>query len=260
MKSTALIGHTGFVGGNLLARGEFSHLFNSSNFRQMRGQSFDEVWCAGVSAVKWWANKNPREDKAAIDALLEVLGTVTAGHMVLLSTVDVFASPIEVYEDSPTPVDGLHAYGAHRLAVEDFVRQRFASHTIVRLPGLFGDGLKKNIIYDLLHDNQLENIDSRSVFQFYGLDSLWRDINRARAARLPLVHFATEPVSVAEVARHGFGRQFARALDAPPVRYDMRTRHAQALGGVAPYMQRADEVLGGVKAFVERWRVGGAGR
>ena len=55
----ALIGFTGFVGGTLFAGGGYTHGFNTRNFREMAGQQFDEIVCAGIPAVKWLANKEP---------------------------------------------------------------------------------------------------------------------------------------------------------------------------------------------------------
>lgn len=52
-----LIGYTGFVGGNLVAKRQFDVLINSKNFESMRGAHYDRVVCAGISAVKWQANK-----------------------------------------------------------------------------------------------------------------------------------------------------------------------------------------------------------
>ena len=50
---TALIGNTGFVGGNLLRQQPFDALFNSKNIDDIAGRSFDLVVCAGVRAEKW---------------------------------------------------------------------------------------------------------------------------------------------------------------------------------------------------------------
>ena len=68
--SQALIGHTGFVGANLLRQGAFDATFNSSSIEAIRGRDFDRVVCAGVTAVKWWANQNPEEDRSRILGLI----------------------------------------------------------------------------------------------------------------------------------------------------------------------------------------------
>jgi hypothetical protein len=51
--SSALIGHTGFVGSNLADQCNYSDCFNSKNISEMRGRSFDLVVCAGIQAKKW---------------------------------------------------------------------------------------------------------------------------------------------------------------------------------------------------------------
>jgi nucleoside-diphosphate-sugar epimerase len=246
----ALIGHTGFVGGNLRRQQSFDALFNSQNIGALRGHRFDEIWCAGVSATKWWANQHPADDWARIELLLDALRDTQAGRLVLISTVDVFPRPLEVDERTPAQTDGLHAYGLHRLRVEAFVRRQFPRHLVVRLPGLYGPGLKKNVIYDFLHANNLAAIRADSVFQFYDVQRLTDDVSKAAAAALDLVHFATEPVSVAEIAAQAFGRRFDNRPAGEPVRYDMRTIHARLWGRDGPYLEDRSGVLSGIRAFV----------
>ena len=246
----ALIGHTGFVGSNLDRQSPFDARFNSRNIETMRGRRFSEVWCAGVQAVKWWANANPEEDRRGISSLLDVLETVEAERFVLLSTVDVFARPVGVDEATRPGREGLHAYGRHRLDVEERIAARFPDCLIVRLPGLFGEGLKKNVIYDLMTDNQVEKIHPDARFQFYGLDRLTRDIGTAATTGAPLVHLVTEPVAVSDVARVAFGRDLGPPPVAEPVRYDVRTRHASAWGEAGAYVAPASRVLDDIAAFV----------
>jgi dTDP-4-dehydrorhamnose reductase len=247
----SLIGHTGFVGSNLHGQGDFSSTFNSLNIEEMRGRHFDAIWCAGVRAVKWWANQHPEEDWSGIVDLLGVLATVTCERFVLISTVDVFQDPNGKTEaDTPTR-EGLHPYGLHRLAVEEFVRERFDRSTIVRLPGLFGPGLKKNIIYDFLHDNQTQKIHADAQFQFYDLKSVHADCATAVSSGLGLVHFAVEPVSVPDVANVAFGFDFEnRPPGTKPARYDFQTLHAGLYGGAPPYIQNRKRVLDNLAAFV----------
>lgn len=247
----ALIGHTGFVGGTLLRQARFSACFRSTDIHRIEGAAFDTVVCAGAPAQKWIANREPQADRANIDRLIGHLSRVRCRRFVLISTVDVFAQPLEVDEDTPVVESGLHAYGLHRRLLEGFVQQTFADHLIVRLPGLVGPGLRKNAVFDLLNDNNLHAIDSRGVFQFYPMVNLWFDLKAAQRAGLRLVHLAAEPVSVAHIAEHGFGRRFDQVLAGPPARYDLRSRHADVFGGAGHYAYSRRESLQAVRAYAQ---------
>jgi len=246
---SALIGYTGFVGANLLAQRAFDARYNSGNIEEIAGRSFDLIVCAGAPAEKWKANADPDRDLANIERLADALRRAAARRVVLLSTVDVFGSPVGVDEESPVRTDGLHAYGRNRRLLEELVEARFDT-TIVRLPGLYGPGLKKNIIFDFLHENDVQKVDSRGVFQFYDTTRLWRDLEVALKHRLTLVHLPTEPVSVADVARAAFGVEFDNEVVAAPARYDMRTRYAALFGGNGAYIEDATQTLAGIGAFV----------
>jgi dTDP-4-dehydrorhamnose reductase len=252
-ESAALIGYTGFVGGNLLAQRSFDARYNSSNIEEISGRSFDLIVCAGAPAEKWKANANPERDLVNIERLAQALSGAKARHVILLSTVDVFGYPIGVDEESLVPTEGLHAYGRNRRLLEELVAARFET-TIVRLPGLYGPGLKKNVIFDFLHDNDVQKIDSRGVFQFYDTTRLWRDLEIAMRHKLSLVHLPTEPVSIADVARVSFGMQFTNEVLPTPARYDIRTRHASLFGGSGWYVESATQTLDGIAAYVQRER------
>jgi nucleoside-diphosphate-sugar epimerase len=252
-QSSALIGHTGFVGGNLLRQRPFGALFNSKNIDQIDGRSFDLVVCSGARAEKWKANADPLADLDNIETLTQALEQVDARKVVLISTIDVFINPIGVNEDSPTPTANLHAYGRHRRRLEQIISNRFDA-LVVRLPALYGPGLKKNALYDLLNDNQVNKIDTRGAFQFYDVGRLWRDIEIALENDLTLVHLPTEPATVGEIARTAFGMEFSNELQSPPVQYDVRTRFAALFGGSDAYVERKPEVLAGIGAWVARAR------
>ena len=94
----ALIGHTGFVGGNLLRQGRYGDLYNSTNIGDIAGKSFELVVSAGCKAAKWIANQEPAADRAGIESLMRALERVRAERFVLISTIDVYPQPIEVDE------------------------------------------------------------------------------------------------------------------------------------------------------------------
>jgi nucleoside-diphosphate-sugar epimerase len=249
MKS-ALIGHTGFVGGNLRAQMAFDDFYNTSNLESIAGHEYDLVVGAGAPAVKWLANKEPESDKASIARLMAALERVRARRFVLISTVDVYPRPVDVDEREELDLGQPQAYGRHRAELEAFVARRFPGATRVRLPGLFGPGLKKNVVYDFLNDNALDKVHQDGSFQFYDLGGLGQDLRAALDAGLEAVNFATEPVTTREVARAVFDREFVNALPPPAPRYDFRTRHAAAFGRRGPYLRTKAEVLAGMRAFV----------
>jgi nucleoside-diphosphate-sugar epimerase len=246
----ALIGYTGFVGGNLARQARFTDVYNSRNVEMIAGRQFDILVCAAAPGVKWKANADPENDRLAIARLQGHLAQVKVKKLVLISTVDVYRQPAGVDEETPIDSAQLAPYGQHRFELEQFVSSRFDA-LVVRLPALFGPGLKKNIIYDFLHGNCLDKIHCDSVFQFYAIDRLWTEIQRALDYGLKLINFATEPVSVAEVAEHGFGWSFRNRLEVPPAHYDMKTRFAHLYGGCRGYLHQKEEVLTALREFVQ---------
>lgn len=247
----ALIGYSGFVGSTLLKQAPFESLYRSTNINDIEGQSFDTVVSAGAPALKWIANREPEADLQKIEGLIAHLKTIHCITFILISTVDVFKIPIGVDEEATIDESGLHAYGLHRRLLEKFVESHFPSHLIVRLPGLVGPGLRKNVIFDFLNANNLQSIDSRGVFQFYPMVNLWWDIQTALKAGLKLVHLTAEPISVADVSKLGFGKPFSQPTANQAVIYDMRTRHAAVFGGKGLYQYSQRDTLQAVRAYAQ---------
>lgn len=249
--TSALIGWSGFVGGTLLKQTTFDQRYRSTDIADIAGKKLDLLVCSGAPAQKWIANREPEADRRAIETLMRHLDEVDCKNVVLISTVDVFQRPVEVDESSMVDEQGLQPYGLHRRMLEKFVEQRFPQAMTIRLPGLVGPGLRKNVIFDFLNDNNLHAIESRAVFQFYPMVNLWFDIQTALAAKLKLVHLTAAPVSVSDIASHGFGKAFDNTLASTPVRYDFRTRHAEAFGGQGAYQYSARETLQATRAYAQ---------
>lgn len=248
----ALIGSTGYVGTTLLGQREFGARYHSTDIATIRGRRFGRVVCAGVTAVKWWANANPEEDRRRIAALMADLAHIEAARFVLISTVDVYGHPQAVTEaDAPQPTQ---PYGRHRLELEAFVAHRFPRHHIVRLPGLFGPGLKKNTLYDLLHNNQLDRVNPASRLQWYPLARLAADLDRIEAAGLPFANLATAPLAMATLRDRFFPGTPMGAAAGPPADYDMQTQHAPLFGGPPGYALGPEAMLTALANFLETAR------
>lgn len=252
----ALIGYTGFVGGVLARAHQFGALYNRSNIESIRGRSFERLVCAGAPAVKWLANKEPEQDRAAIVGLADALCACEARHVVLISTIDVYPVLEGVDEHFDCSMQSNHAYGAHRLLLEARLTHHFEKVTIIRLPALFGPGLKKNIVFDLLHDNCLDMIQPRSVFQWYPLEQLWDDIKRVIEAQLPVVNLFPEPIQSAELIARVFPdhRDRVGLTAGPPIRYNLQTAYGKLWGQEGPYRMSRTAVLDALGAYVNSIR------
>lgn len=251
----ALIGHTGFVGGTLLRQRRFDDCYNSKNIESIRSRRFDLIVCAGAPAVKWLANKEPEADLANLQRLKQNLAECRADRFLLISTVDVYGRPQGVDERTPISPESNHAYGRHRYLLERFVQETFPATCVVRLPGLFGEGLKKNFILDLLQGHHLDWTHCESVFQFYDMSRLWSDCRTVLEQGIPLVNLAVEPVRAGDVARQCFQLDFDNRTDGPPVTYDVRTRHGSAFGRPGDkYVASRDECLAAISDYVRRER------
>lgn len=146
-----LVGHTGFVGNNLYRYGSFELGVNSGSVREAYGTKPDLCVYAGLRAEKYLANQQPEKDWQMIEQAKENIRMIKPQKLVLISTIDVFKSPLAVYEDSAIDMDALQPYGYNRRVLENWVRENYPEALIVRLPGLFGEGIKKNFIYDIIN-------------------------------------------------------------------------------------------------------------
>ena len=257
MSESALIGYTGFVGGTLHRAQAFDVLANSKTIGDLRGRRFDLVVCAGVPAVKWLANKEPEADRASIATLTDTLSTVQAREFVLISTIDVYLDP-SVPNDEDDPIDAAsnHPYGKHRRELEQWVVDRFPNSRVVRLPALFGQGLKKNVIFDLMHGNLTSAVNPASAFQWYPLRRLHEDLEQIRREDIRLINLFPEPIRTSDIVHAFFPGASVGAERLPAPSYNLRTKHADRFGGPPGYLAGQTAVLGELAAFIAQERSG----
>jgi nucleoside-diphosphate-sugar epimerase len=252
---TALIGYTGFVGSNLSNQLTFDDVYNSQNIESIRGKTYDLVVSAGSKAERWKANQDPEGDWEGIKKLLDNLENVKAKHFILISTVDVYPNPNGATEDTKTSAELLsQAYGKNRFKMEDFVRAHFPKTTILRCPQLWGPGVKKGFIYDLIYDNALNFTHKDTKMQFYNITHMWEDIRKVIDNNIDLINFAVEPTTAAEIAKAALGIDFTNVTEKPPLVFDFKSKYSSLWNSNDGYLYHKKEILNELKRFIQNER------
>jgi hypothetical protein len=112
------------------------------------------------------------------------------------------------------------------LLVEEWIRDRFENACVLRLPGLFGPGLKKNVIYDMMHENGLEKVHPDGVFQYYDTRQLAVDMETAWNQHISLLNLSSVPIATHEIRDRFFPDKKLGGTGPAPAGYDMRSLHA----------------------------------
>ncbi len=134
-------------------------------------------------------------------------------------------------------------------SIRDFYRFQDNGFYKAEVPGDQREDLKQR--FRKLGFSALNFTDSRSIYQFYDLRRLWDDIKCCMDNGIRLWHPATEPVSAGEVYKYLTGGDFVNELGGRPANYDYRTIHDGVFGGKDGYICDRDQVLKGIKDFVE---------
>ena len=146
-----VVGHTGFVGSTLMRARPGARGFNSKTIHQGAGAGFGTLYCAAAPGSMFAANKYPDRDAAAIDGLIASLSKMEAERFVLISTIAV----LDRFDGGRTEADAAWQldtpYGLNRRRLEEACQDRFSNCLVLRLPALFGEGLAKNFIFDLMN-------------------------------------------------------------------------------------------------------------
>lgn len=147
----SLVGYTGFVGQNIAKSCQFDGLYNSQNIREAFATNPDVLVYAGVKAEMFLANNYPEQDLELMNEAIDNIKKINPKHLVLISTISVYGELVSGDETTVIEPERLTAYGRNRLYLENWVESNVENHLIVRLPALYGEGIKKNFIYDYIH-------------------------------------------------------------------------------------------------------------
>jgi hypothetical protein len=194
-------------------------------------------------------NKNLTADIQNINNIISVISEFHYSKIILISTIDVYnESPLSSNEDY-YPNVGKLSYGNNRYLFELMVREMVKTDDlkIFRLPALFNKNIKKNVLYDLVHNNNVEQINQNSFFQWYNLDNLKSDIHKysTEYSEENVFNLFTEPIYTSDIVEL-FPEHMDKVQSGNRVIYDYHTK----FGG---YISNKDKILKEIKQFINEF-------
>jgi nucleoside-diphosphate-sugar epimerase len=236
----ALIGISGFIGSNIAKKFEtITSVTRSDLLENHKRYDVERLFIAAPSANKWKIASNPQEDLENIQTLvIQLKNSILANQVILFSTVDVYKDVSDSTENSETLTNC--SYGGNRFIFESEIRSSFSNVRILRLGGLFGPNLRKNLIYDLKNRklDQLSAINPRSQFQYL---SIGKVLDYSIASDKSVLNVVGPPILASEIA--GGDSRFL-SIERPVVNYNIRSVHIDT-----GYLYKKDEILCEIHAF-----------
>jgi len=176
-----IIGNSGLIGTTLKEKIKFDLEFNSRNMHEYIEKVPDEcdLYLSCLPATKWIINQNLESDIKNMHEILNIISKKKYKKIILISTIDVYYESEKHANEDYTPKIKSLNYGSNRYLFELLVIQfvKYEDIKIFRLPALFSKNIKKNILFDLINNNNVEKINKNSCFQWYNLNNLYKDIN-----------------------------------------------------------------------------------
>jgi len=198
-----LIGNTGLVGQTLKKSINFDFEYNSKSIHSYSPPNGCDLYLSCLPSTKWMVNKDTKTDIETVIGIIKSIGNMTYKNIYLISTIDVYEnSPIGSDEEFD-PVFKNFSYGSNRYLFEKMVVKHlnYENLKIFRLPALFSKNIKKNILYDLVNNNNVHMINKNSSFQWYNLNDLVNDINfyEEKYPNDIIINLFTEPLDSEEI-------------------------------------------------------------
>jgi nucleoside-diphosphate-sugar epimerase len=196
MNKVAIIGANGFVGKAItkvfFQSGKYDVVqVVRENYESIKAQKikFDLIIHTAMPSKRWWAANNPLDDfDSTVKLTAEILYNWDFKKIALISSVSA-----RLQTD--------HSYGRHKHLAEILVSDFSKENVIFRLGGLFGKGLDKGVIFDMIEGNEV----------FMTSDSAFNYIDTELASELILKYInekgvieigAKDTISIGEIAHY----------------------------------------------------------
>ncbi|MEG1740403.1 MAG: hypothetical protein RR250_03670 [Akkermansia sp.] len=203
MTQTVLIGSSCTLGKLLSSQRFYDYLIDESNAELLHGKQFGELIliCPSLQADPISIKADPAPMIASIHQLMKLLAETKVERLTYITGMDLI--PEDGNDQSPLMTESDDPYLDALIQLRDFINVQFGRVLTMRTPELLGlsDG------YSVLTELRLAQAEQRApqvhlleLHQFYPVDHLLKDMDKAWRCGMFSVLLSTPPLTVFDVA------------------------------------------------------------
>jgi hypothetical protein len=218
-----ILGANGFIGSHLVS--VFPDAVRITRESSLIRGKIETLFIAAPTSRKYQVNRFPSEDLVDVNNILKLIQSSNrVENIVLVSTIDVYSNLESSSEISECKSE--LSYGGNRHFLETQLSSLGSNLKICRTGGLFGTGIKKNLMYDLVNRRTefLMNYNMESTYQWLPVDFFIKELLEFSCSDLSLKNIVGEPISVKAVVQAG-GFQIDFGMYGELRSYDVTSNH-----------------------------------
>lgn len=182
----------GILGNNSVATYLYNNLINQKQNVSFfdTNINYDIIFCC------YFIDKNI--DKEILYKLQQILlPLLNTTRLILFSSMLIYNQSIIDQNEDDNDNLSTEFYAVNCFIMEQWIIWNFKNYHIIRLPFIFGINInEKNILYDLLYQTNINNINPYDIYNWYCIDDLLLDVKYIIIRNLKIVNLLSESITV----------------------------------------------------------------
>jgi hypothetical protein len=182
----------GILGNNSVAAYLYNNLINQKQNVSFfdTNINYDIIFCCN------FIDKNI--DKEILYKLQQILlPLLNTTRLILFSSMLIYNQSIIDQNEDDNDNLSIEFYAVNCFIMEQWIIWNFKNYHIIRLPFIFGTNInEKNILYDLLYQTNINNINPYDIYNWYCIDDLLLDVKYIIIRNLKIVNLLSESITV----------------------------------------------------------------
>lgn len=173
MERFLIVGYRGFLGSNIYNyfRTNSNYIVDGIDLDNMQDIDYSARYNYLIYAAGNSKTYLPKQDplqciKLDFVDLLEIPKKIITDKIIFFSSSLVYSDNKSQTEDTIIDISKITLYALHKIVMERYIKEFFNNWLILRPTGFWGNGLKKNLLYDLRNNRTDIFYDITSKFDF----------------------------------------------------------------------------------------------